>query len=645
MNFDKLRHLWDGHAKAVYAYLLHLTHSEADAKDFLQDVFCRLAREPELLERLSAEPRGYLLRQARNAVIDQARRREVRERVFAKINALRHGEAADAEDPDNPLLQRALAEALRKLPEEQRAVVHARLWKKQTLEEFAAAANVSINTAASRYRYGLDKMREHLRSLYEDLVPNPLPRLDDAMKKRSPIPFHASPEEPIIQPLEQRRVPSATGAIFALPVLPAPDDYADAHLADDVAHDVPVEVSDPAGHDSIDETIIPLDPVDTLPMSIDDVIKALDSGAGNVATDPIPEGDPSSEIDLAWVVSEVFDGSDPQALHVMDFTALPVNSATEHTTEIGTPDHHVELHPHDGTAIVPNTSTTAADNTHTAGADITLTGQVNAASANFVSGNSASGAVTLSLGSQSTVPTSDHPTGDHSGGNGATTPDTTTTDPGHQVPTGTTDTPTDHTPAPVHHEAVHHDAPATTATAGAEAPSPLVFATSEHAQSTDFTIDPHHDASAHFAPIVDLHAPSADAHGLETHAAAEHEVVMLDLPSAHHDLDLHAAGHAADQSSVEFHTNSGAGDTVDHWAPIEHFSSDHFATLGQVRGESSAAENDHGDPLPVGHSFADAGAMADSPHATLRGGSALTASTGAVFLASEAKIRDKKKQP
>src|SRR5207302_2536282 len=115
------------------------------------------ARQPALLDRLDAEPRGYLLRQARNLVVDQARRGKVRERVFAKINALRNGEAVDAEDPDNLLIQRALADALRQLPEEQRVVVHARLWKKQTLDAIAEELGISINTAASRYRYGLDK--------------------------------------------------------------------------------------------------------------------------------------------------------------------------------------------------------------------------------------------------------------------------------------------------------------------------------------------------------------------------------------------------------------------------------------------------------------------------------------------------------
>jgi len=38
-----------------------------------------------------------------------------------------------------------------------------------TFEQIAAALEVSPNTAASRYRYALDKMRARLRPLYEEI--------------------------------------------------------------------------------------------------------------------------------------------------------------------------------------------------------------------------------------------------------------------------------------------------------------------------------------------------------------------------------------------------------------------------------------------------------------------------------------------
>jgi RNA polymerase sigma-70 factor, ECF subfamily len=57
----------------------------------------------------------------------------------------------------------ALQSALLELPEEQREVVVLRVWSGLTLEETASLTEVSLNTAASRYRYALNKLRERLK--------------------------------------------------------------------------------------------------------------------------------------------------------------------------------------------------------------------------------------------------------------------------------------------------------------------------------------------------------------------------------------------------------------------------------------------------------------------------------------------------
>ena len=59
--------------------------------------------------------------------------------------------------------------ALGELPADQRAVVHLKLWAGQTFEEIAATLEIPLNTAASRYRYGLDKLRARLRPLYNEI--------------------------------------------------------------------------------------------------------------------------------------------------------------------------------------------------------------------------------------------------------------------------------------------------------------------------------------------------------------------------------------------------------------------------------------------------------------------------------------------
>ena len=46
MNLENLRALWDAHSRPVYAYLLRLTKNRDEASDHLQELFCRLARQP-----------------------------------------------------------------------------------------------------------------------------------------------------------------------------------------------------------------------------------------------------------------------------------------------------------------------------------------------------------------------------------------------------------------------------------------------------------------------------------------------------------------------------------------------------------------------------------------------------------------------
>ncbi len=279
MNIEKLRQIWDDHARAVYAFLLKLTRSEPDARDFLQDIFHRLAKQPDLIANLNGAARPYLLRFARNVVVDQARRNQVRDRILGSIEAQRRHEYAPAEDPDAALLRGSLARGLAQLPEGQREVVHARLWQGHTFDEIARESGLSINTVASRYRYGVDKMREQLRELYEDLTPQASPQTKFKMKDNTDRPLrNLNSEEPLIQPLEQRRVPSATGAAFALPILPLADDH-------DAQHDVRPAAEDGAiDNAEFGDELILIDDEDlafiNLPMNFDEMAEGIEWGTG-----------------------------------------------------------------------------------------------------------------------------------------------------------------------------------------------------------------------------------------------------------------------------------------------------------------------------------------------------------------------------
>lgn len=163
-----LERLYDEHAQALFAFLLNFTRNEADTRDLLQEVFIKMARQPGLLEGVR-DIRSFLLRLAHNAAVDLIRRRTTRDRHATEL-AEEAPEVFIATDPtDEQAFREALTGALGDLPAEQRAVVHLKLWEGLTFEVIADLLGVSLNTTASRYRYGIDKLRHRLRPLYDEI--------------------------------------------------------------------------------------------------------------------------------------------------------------------------------------------------------------------------------------------------------------------------------------------------------------------------------------------------------------------------------------------------------------------------------------------------------------------------------------------
>ncbi len=167
MNDAELERLYDAHASGLFHYLVTFTKTEADARDLLQELFIKLARGVKL--ELQNE-RAFLYRIAHNLAIDWLRRRKLRwdseERLMEDL-ADGHQQAPN---PDAAVLTQGFADAMKTLPDEQRTIMQLKLWDGLTFDEIATAQNIPLNTAASRYRYALEKLRTLLRPLYEELI-------------------------------------------------------------------------------------------------------------------------------------------------------------------------------------------------------------------------------------------------------------------------------------------------------------------------------------------------------------------------------------------------------------------------------------------------------------------------------------------
>jgi RNA polymerase sigma-70 factor, ECF subfamily len=145
--------LYERFGGSLYRYALMVLADPAAAADVVQAVFVAMLRRgvfPDSDER-------YLRRAVRNECFSALRRR--RDDLLADATPILETVDAGRDCPDERL---ALERALRALPPEQREVVHFKVFEGMTFQEIADMTGESINTTASRYRYAIEKLREHL---------------------------------------------------------------------------------------------------------------------------------------------------------------------------------------------------------------------------------------------------------------------------------------------------------------------------------------------------------------------------------------------------------------------------------------------------------------------------------------------------
>lgn len=139
-------------APALFAVARRLTRAAGDAEDAVQQTFLQLFRARAAFARAEA-PRAYALRALRHTLARQA------PRVSASLMEDDAVAAAPSDELERaPELDRALAA----LPFEQREALELKLEGELTFAELGEVLGVPADTAASRYRRALEKLRERL---------------------------------------------------------------------------------------------------------------------------------------------------------------------------------------------------------------------------------------------------------------------------------------------------------------------------------------------------------------------------------------------------------------------------------------------------------------------------------------------------
>jgi RNA polymerase sigma-70 factor (ECF subfamily) len=149
---NELRKLYERHSRGLLAYACSFVASYASAEDVVHLIFARLLRGD--IE-IKGSPVPYLYRAVRNAALNDIRKRN---------REVDLDEGWLDSPPGMGQTGLELQSALRELPEEQREIILLHVWGQMSFEEAATALGISPNTAASRYRYGLSKLREQFQT-------------------------------------------------------------------------------------------------------------------------------------------------------------------------------------------------------------------------------------------------------------------------------------------------------------------------------------------------------------------------------------------------------------------------------------------------------------------------------------------------
>jgi RNA polymerase sigma factor (sigma-70 family) len=144
----------------VFGLALSITRDRGSAEEAAQDTFLKAWRYAASYDARRGPVAAWLLTIARNAALDHAR---ARSRRLDQVDLDGDVEIVGTDGIDCPYEQLApLADAVRALPDEQRAVVMATVFRGLTAREISEAWQLPLGTVKTRLRLALFKLRDRV---------------------------------------------------------------------------------------------------------------------------------------------------------------------------------------------------------------------------------------------------------------------------------------------------------------------------------------------------------------------------------------------------------------------------------------------------------------------------------------------------
>ena len=146
------------------------TRSHEDAEDVLQDALVKLVEKLSSGEFVGGSEfwMPYLYTTIRRLAIDLSRRDDRRKRREESVTADQEADLGETfhpwfeTDSSGDETRNQLEASLKELPPKFAEVIVMKIWGEQTFSEIGEILGISQNTAASRYRYGLEALKRQL---------------------------------------------------------------------------------------------------------------------------------------------------------------------------------------------------------------------------------------------------------------------------------------------------------------------------------------------------------------------------------------------------------------------------------------------------------------------------------------------------
>ena len=160
---EAFKRIYNKYESFLLTLAANLLHDASAAEDVVQDVFIKFVQSQEKFH-LRTSLKAYLAVCTANRAKDVLRKRKYLKAAEEKNDAIGANDSNPIQLVINNEQMRLVRSVLKQVPYEQREALVLHLQGDMKFKAIAELQNVSIKTAQSRYRYGLDKLRSILNS-------------------------------------------------------------------------------------------------------------------------------------------------------------------------------------------------------------------------------------------------------------------------------------------------------------------------------------------------------------------------------------------------------------------------------------------------------------------------------------------------